>query len=148
MHDILNNPEFRARLYRKVDIDLFPNPSTGTPCWRWKGAKTKTGYGRIGRPKTGQLILTHRAAFLLEGGHIPTGKELDHLCRNRDCCNPQHLEVVTHSENLRRGNTHQNARIYDNRATAVTLSDRRQAYKRTKPRRSKSPLQSSFNFED
>lgn len=105
MQDILNNPEFRARLYRHVDIDLFPNPITGTPCWRWKGARDGHGYGSIHGPNFGQAISTHRAAFLIEGGTIPRGKELDHLCRIRSCCNPAHLQAVTHQENIRRGLT-------------------------------------------
>lgn len=105
MRDIMNNPEFRARLYRKVDVDLFPNPITGTPCWTWKGAHTKHGYGQIRRPHNGRLILTHVATFLMEGGTIPPGMELHHLCGKPTCVNPAHLRAVTHRDNIRRGLT-------------------------------------------
>ena len=66
-------------------------------CWDFTGAIADDGYGRfwwIGR--TGQA---HRYAY----GLVPEGMELDHLCRNRRCCNPAHLEPVTHLENVRRG---------------------------------------------
>ena len=84
---------FRAR----ISID----PETG--CWHWQGATQPRGYGTM--PANGQKgILAHRFAYETFIGPIPDGHELDHLCRNRSCVNPAHLEPVTHSENVRRGN--------------------------------------------
>lgn len=71
-------------------------------CWRWTGAIKKDGYGYIKREGNG-MMCAHRAAYELFVGPVPPGKELDHLCRNRWCVNPGHLEPVTHYENVRRG---------------------------------------------
>ena len=70
-------------------------------CWNWIGAKSKDGYGRFWfRDK---LWLAHRASYEIFIGKIPHGMQLDHLCRNRSCINPKHLEAVTQQENIRRG---------------------------------------------
>lgn len=75
-------------------------------CWVFTGALTGHGYGhvRVGRRGEG-MKSTHRAMYEHHVGPIPEGLELDHLCRNRACCNPAHLEPVTTGENIRRGNT-------------------------------------------
>ena len=71
-------------------------------CWLWQGYCNKvTGYGQIeinGSPK-----LVHILSYELTRGTIPEGMELDHLCRNRICVNPAHLEPVPHRENVLRG---------------------------------------------
>lgn len=70
-------------------------------CWTWEASVGSHGYGQIaveGRP-----VLAHRLAYELFVGPIPAGLDLDHLCRVRPCVNPGHLEPVTRSENLRRG---------------------------------------------
>lgn len=66
-------------------------------CWLWTGARDKLGYGRLTR------TLAHRLVYELMIGPIPEGLELDHLCRNPSCVRPEHLEPVTHRENLLRG---------------------------------------------
>lgn len=74
------------------------------PCWEWTGALNRTGYGVIGRGRRGEgNILTHRAAWELLVGPIPEGCDLDHLCRNPPCCNPDHLEPVDRATNVARG---------------------------------------------
>ena len=68
-------------------------------CWPWKACLTD-GYGYF---KLNGHKKAHRIAYELLVGPIPDGLTLDHLCRNRQCVNPSHLEPVTVKENLRRG---------------------------------------------
>ena len=70
-------------------------------CWKWQRATTNGGYGHFSL--NGKDVRAHRYAFEQSVGEIPQGHELDHLCRNPKCVNPQHLEVVTRSENTKRG---------------------------------------------
>jgi len=70
-------------------------------CWIWNAARDRYGYGKFGLD--GAIVITHRLAYESIVGPIPVGLELDHLCRVRACCNPAHLEPVTHQENARRG---------------------------------------------
>lgn len=70
-------------------------------CWRWRGSIQANGYGRF--RANGKTTYAHRAAYALFVGPIPDGLGLDHLCRNRWCVNPEHLEPVTQRENIRRG---------------------------------------------
>lgn len=74
----------------------------GTPCWEWQMHCDNSGYGRI---RIGRLhMAAHRYYFELYRGPVGDNLQLDHLCRNRKCVNPDHLEVVTMVENIRRGN--------------------------------------------
>lgn len=75
-----------------------PDPSG---CVVWVGHKFRNGYGSISRG--GRLLMAHRVAYVLAKGEIGEGLVIDHLCRNRTCVNPAHLEAVTHGVNLRRG---------------------------------------------
>ena len=75
-------------------------------CWLWTGHVTPKGYGGIG--VEGRMRLAHSVAYEVWVGPVPPGLQLDHLCRVRHCCNPEHLEPVTPWENLRRGNTFMN----------------------------------------
>lgn len=69
-------------------------------CWNWTGTVSRNGYGVA---HTGRSSMTaHRYVYRRERGPIPAGLELDHLCRNKLCVNPAHLEPVTHAENMRR----------------------------------------------
>lgn len=73
----------------------------GDGCWEWNGAKTNEGYGKI--RVNGRLLLAHRYGYLRFVGPIADGLQLDHLCRNPGCVNPDHLEPVTGRENTARG---------------------------------------------
>ncbi len=68
-------------------------------CWNWTGWLTEGGYGGCNRDGHN---LAHRAVYSDVVGPIPAGLDLDHLCRNRQCVNPAHLEPVSRQENLRR----------------------------------------------
>lgn len=82
-----------SRLWSKIDAS--------GDCWEWMAYRSKTGYGYVkdGRsPRSAHLVVYET----LVGG-VPDGLELDHLCRNHRCVNPDHLEPVTHKENVARG---------------------------------------------
>lgn len=82
-----------------IENKIMPEPNSG--CWFWLGKLYTTGYGRITANKKEFLI--HRVVYQLTRGEIPTNLEIDHLCRNRGCCNPDHLEPVTSKVNSLRG---------------------------------------------
>lgn len=70
-------------------------------CWIWKGTCITNGYGTF--DLRGKSIMAHRTSYEIFKGNIPKGLVLDHLCRNRKCVNPFHLEPVTNKENILRG---------------------------------------------
>lgn len=76
-------------------------------CWQWLGSKNKKKFGyeygrfKIGGKK-GRSVLAHRWAYEYFVAPIPHNLELDHLCRNPSCCNPNHLELVNHKTNMSR----------------------------------------------
>lgn len=72
-------------------------------CWSWKGKIGKQGYGRCTVRIKGVIYqLPHRVAYTLLAGQVPLGLTLDHLCFNKLCVNPAHLEPVTIAENIYR----------------------------------------------
>ena len=72
-------------------------------CWVWTSTKDKSGYGRF--KLNYKMVSAHRLSYELFKCEIPIGLDLDHLCCNKSCVNPDHLEAVTTKENIRRGNT-------------------------------------------
>lgn len=77
----------------------------GAGCWQWRGNLNPKGYGTFSVNK--RPVQAHRYAYVLLVGSIPEGLQLDHLCRNRGCVRPTHLEPVTNRENMLRGDTFQ-----------------------------------------
>lgn len=74
---------------------------TDSGCWEWLGSRKALGYGVV--RINNREVYVHRLMYFLHNGAISRKKELDHLCRNPRCCNPVHLEAVTHQENCKRG---------------------------------------------
>lgn len=97
----VNLPE---RMQAKIQLEISPVAGLPGFCWAWTGALTSRGYGCVGIE--GKRYLTHRATYQLLVGPIEDGLELDHLCENKVCCNPQHTEPVTGVVNTRRARAH------------------------------------------
>ncbi len=72
-----------------------------TDCWIWPYAVNGNGYGHLGKNK--KIIEAHKFMYEQIVGDIPANCELDHICTNKLCVNPSHLEPVSHAENCRRG---------------------------------------------
>jgi len=90
---LILTPAQSHNFWRKVD-------ATGL-CWEWTGSRVTDGYGCFAVNR--RMLGAHRVAWMISRGAIPDGMQLDHLCRNRGCVRPQHLEVVTPGENIQRG---------------------------------------------
>lgn len=82
-------------------IGKFRKDDSG--CWVWTASTNSKGYGRF--LLHGAMTTAHRAAHLIFIGPVVEGNTVDHLCRNRACVNPAHLESVPHAVNLLRGDT-------------------------------------------
>lgn len=91
----LHRPTAEVRFWSKVQVTGF--------CWEWVGAISDTGYGSFHISKEQGRTGAHRYVWELLMGPIPDGLVVDHLCRNRSCVNPDHLEPILEAENIRRG---------------------------------------------
>lgn len=85
--------EANLRFWLKVNINT-------QGCWQWLGG-CSNGYGSFFFE--GKEVRAHRYSYEFFNGKIPTHLEIDHLCRNRGCVNPSHMDLATRSENIRRG---------------------------------------------
>lgn len=96
--------EIRIKVLSNVSIEAGP---LSTPCWLWlagtSGDGRGGGYARM--TLNGGTVAVHRAMWTNEHGMIPPKKQIDHLCKNRNCVNPDHGELVTHKQNQRRRRT-------------------------------------------
>lgn len=94
---VISSAQTELRFWSKVD--------KGENCWLWTGRTKPDGYGVFkNKAPNGRWkhVYAHRFAYETERGPIPDGLTIDHLCRVRNCVNPDHLEPVTRNENMRR----------------------------------------------
>lgn len=113
----------------------------GDGCWEWTGCLTPSGYGQVTIAQ--RRHYAHRVSFEEFIRPIPEGLDIDHLCRNRRCIRPGHLEAVTRSINIRRGllsalrtpkthcprgheYTYENTRVYRGRYSCRKCQGRKQ----------------------
>jgi hypothetical protein len=91
----------RSRWTLTVENRFWSKIDRAGSCWVWTGTLHKCGYGVL--VVTRKAVLAHVFAFRMLIGAVPPGLQIDHLCRNRRCVNPAHMEAVTQAENIRRG---------------------------------------------
>lgn len=103
-HGTLDPSVLAPRALSGIDRFLAYVNKTET-CWLWLGTKCSKGYGRV--KVDGASKSAHRVAYECFWDDIPDGLELDHLCNVRNCVNPEHLEPVTHQENVARARIRQ-----------------------------------------
>jgi hypothetical protein len=84
---------------KPTDMWKFVNKTDS--CWVWTGSKSRQGYGQFTVNYKNWRV--HRLSYWLKNGNLPDILVLDHLCRNKLCVNPDHLELVTNKENVMRG---------------------------------------------
>lgn len=93
-HDMAQSSDVAA-FWAKVD--------KSGECWEWTARRQTHGYGQL--LWDGKWRLAHRIAYEMANGPVPAGRELDHLCSNKACVRPDHLEAVTHRENILRASS-------------------------------------------
>jgi len=124
MQGYLNDGRLACRGQRTYLMSRYVAPTLEPPfarivmgpggCWICTYTPSTGGYCQVS--EGGQLRQVHSVVYEHYKGPVPAGLELDHLCRVRRCCNPAHLEPVTHLENIRRGRL---AEVQRERVTAL-----------------------------
>jgi hypothetical protein len=99
-NDVLRLKPKNVDLKEKLEARIITEPNSG--CWIWLGNVKKNGYGSFTFKDKNHYA--HRLFYQLYVGNINNGFVLDHKCKTKCCCNPNHLEAVTQSENVKRGN--------------------------------------------
>jgi len=98
-----HTPPAPRSMFERFWTKVREDPTSG--CWVWVGYRVPLGYGCFNSGgRRGPMIYAHRYTYRQLAGPIPSWLEIDHLCRNPACVNPAHLELVTHQENILRGN--------------------------------------------
>ena len=94
IYNIIQDPDFDINyvFYSHISKDEL------TKCWNWTGSKVLAGYGYI-KVSSKEICYSHRLSYMIFKGLIPLRYQIDHLCKNKSCCNPEHLEAVTRHEN-------------------------------------------------
>lgn len=87
-----------ATLWSRFQASVVRGPN----CWTLVDGRMQIGYRSIWNPEMRHLTYGHRASWLLHRGPLTHGLEIDHLCKNKACVNPEHLEEVSHATNSRR----------------------------------------------
>lgn len=96
--------ELRPSWVKRIKETRVDGVEVAGDCWLWQGARDKqTGYGRVCVPGQKRSGYAHRVVYEILVGPIEDGLHIDHLCRQRACCNPDHLEPVTCRVNVQRG---------------------------------------------
>lgn len=100
------------------------NKKSNAPCWEWTGTKQRTGHGML-FVSTGINVPAHRFSWELHKGPIPEGMQLNHLCNNPSCVNPDHLEPCTGSQNINYAvKTHRKGKLRNDLDTVQLLIKR------------------------
>lgn len=97
--------ELIQKKYKNAEIAMQERTVWSDGCLIWTGARDPRGYGNL--QIKGVRTYAHRFAYQMAYGDIPSGMYVDHLCHNPSCCNPEHLRLANHAENIRnrRGST-------------------------------------------
>lgn len=101
--EILGHDSVESRFWAKVDRPENWQGEGAFHCWNWTACKDAHGYGLFRLLPSESMKRAHRISFEWIHGKIPSDLELDHLCRNRACVNPNHLQAVSHKLNVYRG---------------------------------------------
>lgn len=98
----VTNLYLRGHQFRRDPLERFwEKVDRGSGCWIWMANTNREGYGMFWDGT--RIVRAHRFSYEHHRGAVPEGLELDHLCRNPACVNPDHLEAVSHHDNLLRG---------------------------------------------
>ncbi len=108
----MNQSAVQPRLRGTLEERFWRKVVKTDGCWIWLGFLSDTGYATIkSGGRHGSMLRAHRLSYEIHVGPIPDGLQIDHLCANRYCTNPKHLEPVSSLENIRRGYLRRNGKI-------------------------------------